>query len=418
MTETLTRAQCPMHRKAVETHKPFNHHGMTEFYREIRADVPIFHSPEIDHWVLTRREDVLAVFQDPQRFSAANAASPLFQWPDKVLKLLAEREVAVVATLINSDGDRHRRFKGVTSKFLNIKRFSSYEPQMRELVRGYIADMKGKKTVDLVDAVTYEFPAQVVFLLYGVTDFDPRKIKSWGDLRTKMIWGDLSDEELERAAVDLADFWDFAVDLVAKRKAHREDDYPSLLLNAMEGADSPVDENEVCNMVFALLLAGHETTTNAAGNLFLELLRHPGQWRKLVARPELIKNTVEEGLRYASSVVAWRRTALEDVEIAGTTIPKGGKLVLSLVSANRDEDHFEDGEVFDIERQNARTHLAFGNGMHHCAGAPLARLELRILLEEMTAAFPNMRLSEGQELKFMRTLSFRGPESLIVHPEG
>lgn len=418
MTIDTLAAQSSMPRNQHEPFRPFEHEGMAEFFREARQGIPVFYSPEINYWVLTRREDIVAVFRDPKRFSAGNATEPLFTWPPKVINILKERQVAIEATQVNSDGVRHAIIKSASSKFLNIKRFTQYEPAIRALAKNYIDQMKGKDTVDLVDAILYEFPAQILFMMYGVTDFDPRKIKSWGDLRTKMIWGDLSDAELEKAVTDLADFWDFACDLVERRKQKRGDDYPSMLLDLLDQGDHDLTENMVRNMLFALLLAGHETTTNAAGNLFLELLRHPDQWRKLVENPELARNAVEEGLRYASSVVAWRRIANEDVEIGGTHIPKGGKILLSLVSANRDEAQFDQSEIFDIERENARDHVAFGNGIHHCAGAPLARIELRILIEEMAAAFPNMRLLDGQNPEIIRTLSFRGPVTLMVRLNG
>ena len=411
---TCEANKCPMD-TASENHRAFQHNGMYEFFRDLRArEIPIFYSPKIGYWVLTRRQDVLCVFKDPDRFSAAIATQPLFPWPPSVMELLKSRGLEIEPTQVNSDAPRHGRLKGQSSKFLNIKRLSSYEPEIRVLARSYIDQMKGRETVDLVDALTYELPAQVVFLLYGVTDFDPRKIKSWGDLRIMMMFGNLSHEELDKAAHDLADFWDFTVDLFEARKAEPRDDYPSMLAETLKQDESPLTENEIKNMLFGILLAGHETTTNAAGNLFLELLRHRDQWKKLVADPALIRNAVEEGLRYASSVVAWRRTAKEDIEVGGVTIKKGDKILMSLGSANRDEAYFENGEAFDIERANARQHIAFGTGMHHCAGAPLARLELRIMLEEMVAAFPRMELVEDQEFAFTPTATFRGPEKLWV----
>ena len=146
----------------------------------------------------------------------------------------------------------------------------------------------------------------------------------------------------------------------------------------------------------------------------LELLRDPAQWAAVRDDPGLIPNAVEEGLRHASSVIAWRRRALQDVEFSGVTIPKDGKILIALASANRDEDRFEDGERFIAGRPNARDHIAFGNGIHFCIGAPLARLELRVILEELVAAFPDMALAAGQDVGFIRTIAFRGPHALWV----
>ena len=408
---------CPMH-TAARNYAPFDHEAMYPFFAQIRSEVPIFFCEEIGYWVVTRRADVLPTIRDHERFSAQIATQPLFPWPQKMLDYLNESNFTNEAVQVSCDQPRHTRVRTSAQAFLNIKRFASYEADLRALVRGYLDRIEGRDEVNLVDALTYEFPAQVVFLLLGERNFDPLKIKAWGDLRLNMIWGKPSNEELETGARDLAEFWDYAVNLVEARKEKPGDDYASFLLEKRNGDDAVLSANEICSLVFGLLLAGHETTTNAAGNLLLELLSHPDQWWKLVEIPSLIPNAVEEGLRFASSVVGWRRIAKQDVTIAGVNIPKGSKLFLAIASANHDEDQFDNPERFDVERPNARDHIAFGNGIHHCLGAPLARLELRIILEEMTARFPYMKLSENQDIAFTQTISFRGPSKLMVRPKG
>ena len=407
-------AGCPMH--AAEGFAPFEHRGMYSFLSSIREEVPVFYAPEIDHWVVTRRADIEAILPDSDRFSATIATQPVFPWPDSVGTYLDSRNFTNEAVQVACDPPRHDRVKTNASKFLNVRQYAKYEEPIRALVRGYIDKIKGRDTVDLVEALTYELPAQVVFMLLGVTDFDPRKIKAWGDLRLHMIWGRPTEQDMETAARDLADFWDFAVDLVEQRKRKPQDDYPSKLLELRGGDDAVLTENEICSLAFGLLLAGHETTTNAAANILLELLRRPKQWKAIAADSSLAKNAVEEGLRYASSVVAWRRRTKEPVTIGGVDIPADAKLMLSLASANRDPAKFDDPETFDIRRGEANQHIAFGKGLHHCAGAPLARMELRIVLEELTRAFPDMTLATDQEIDFTRTLSFRGPQQLTVHP--
>lgn len=410
-------AGCPMHRATAEF-QPFEHQGMYDFFGGIRDEVPIFHAPDIDYWVVTRREDIAAIMPDSDRFSASLATQPVFPWPASMGEYLRGRNFTNDAVQVACDPPRHGRIKSSATKFLNIRQFMSYEDQIRDLVRGYIDAMRGRDTVDLVEALTYELPAQVAFLLLGVTDFDPKKIKAWGDLRLHLIWGHLSEDEINTAACDLADFWDYTVALVQDRKVTPHDDYPSRLLALRDGDDTVLTDNEIKSLVFGLLLAGHETTTNAAGNLLLELMRHPDQWKALVDDASLIKNAVEEGLRHASSVVAWRRQAKVPVTIGGVDLPAGARLLLSLASANRDPGKFEDPDRFEVRRRNAQEHMAFGKGLHHCAGAPLARLELRIVLEELTQAFPRMALVPDQEIGFTRTLSFRGPDQLLVRLEG
>lgn len=416
VAETAARAgRCPAH-AATAAFSAFDHEAMYPFFARFRRDVPVFHADDIGYWVVTRREDALAIFQDPGRFSAEIATQPLQPWPQRALDYLRDRNFTNEAVQVACDPPRHTRIRSVASRFLNARKFASLEGEIRQRACGYLDRIEGREEVDLVDALTYELPAQVVFLLLGEKSFDPRKIKAWGDLRLRMIWGRPSEDELIAATRDLVDFWDYTANLVEARRKAPGDDYPSFLLHARNNDDSILTEDEIKSLVFGLLLAGHETTTNAAGNLLLELLRRPDQWKKLVERPELIPNAVEEGLRHASSVVAWRRTTREAVTIAGTDIPKGAKVLIALGSANHDEAHFESGEEFDVERSNPRDHIAFGKGIHFCLGAPLARLEMRVILEELTMRFPHMTLVAGQEIKFTQTISFRGPDRLVVRP--
>ncbi|MBL6431270.1 MAG: cytochrome P450 [Alphaproteobacteria bacterium] len=176
-------------------------------------------------------------------------------------------------------------------------------------------------------------------------------------------------------------------------------------------------ENEIKSLVFGLLIAGHETTTNAAGNLFLELMKRPEEWAKIVQRPELVANAVEEGLRYASSVVAWRRTAKVDVTIAGRISPRATgsswpwppPIMTAPVSMTRKHS------MWNVAIR-ASTSLSGAGSTPACA--PLARLELKVLLEELSARFPDMALVPGQEIDWTKTISFRGPSQLRVRLRG
>lgn len=413
----VSNSGCPMQNIGADF-EPFEHEGMYDYFAKIRPDCPIFYAEELGYWVVTRREDVQAILRDKDTYSAEIATQPICPWPEKMNSYLNENGFTNEAVQVACDPPRHSRIRAVASRFLNVRQFSFYEDELRKLVRGYLDKMAGQDEANLVEAVFYEFPAQAVFLLLGERNFDPRQIKKWGDLRLNMIWGKLSDEELETAVHDLLEFWEYASDLVEDRKVKSSDDYPSFLLEKRDGDDAVLTENEIKSLVFGLLIAGHETTTNAAGNLFYELLKRPDQWRKLVQNPDLIPNAVEEGLRFSSSVVAWRRISKVPVTVAGQELPAGTKFLVSLGSANHDETRFEDAETFDISRKNARDHLAFGNGIHACLGAPLARLELRVLLEEFTARFPDMALIPDQKIGWTKTISFRGPDRLKVRLNG
>ena len=399
-------------------YKPFEQEGLHEFFTTARQEQPVFYCEEIGHWVVSRREDVIAVFRNPDQFSAAPALQTINPYPPELVAYLKENNFTIEPVQSNCDRPNHTRIRQAAGQFLNAKRYMSYEPQVRELVQSYIEKMKGKDVVDLVDAINYEFPAQVVFLMMGIKDIEPRQLKRWAQNRVAMTWGYLPQEQMLDAGKELNSFFQFCRQIVEDRKRNPGDDYPSKLLAIRNNDDAILTENEVVCLLFALLLAAHEATTNALTNLQLQLLSHKDAWKRLVADPSLIPNALEEGFRHSSSVINWRRQALEDVEVGGVTIPKGGKVILALCSANRDESKFENPHEFDIDRPNVREHIAFGQGIHVCLGAPMVRIQMKAVMEALVANFPDMALVEGQKLDWLKTITFRGPRSLMVHLGG
>jgi cytochrome P450 len=166
--------------------------------------------------------------------------------------------------------------------------------------------------------------------------------------------------------------------------------------------------------MITLLVAGHETTTAQITNGILHWLTHREQWQQLCQQPEAIPRAVEEMMRYDPSVCTWRRYVAQETVINGATIPQGANLLLMLNSANRDTSIFPEADSINIHRDNVKDHLAFGYGIHYCVGAPLARLEMIILFEELTRRLPTLHLVPDQALTYTRNLSFRSPIALHV----
>jgi len=260
----------------------------------------------------------------------------------------------------------------------------------------------------------YELPAQVLFMLLGIPEDEVSNVKRWADNRLLLIFGKLTKEKQLEAAHELVDYWQYCVRHVESKKASPGADLPSDMLAARNGDDSILTMMDITLTVFGLLLAGHETTSNMSANAVLALLENEGSWQQLQQNPALIPNAVEELIRYRPSVVAWRRKTLEAVDIAGVPIPKDSRLLLFLASANRDGDKFDDADKLDLLRKRARAHISFGFGAHFCLGAPLARLELQIILERLTQRIPDMRLQTPQDFSFIETVQFRGPTTLHV----
>jgi cytochrome P450 len=390
-------------------YKPFEHHGMYELFARARTQEPVFFCAEINYWVVTRREDILPLLQETSRFSADIALAPATPLTPEAVAIL-KAGMGAEPTQVNCDPPKHTRIRQVAGRFLNAKRYAALEPDIRRLAREALDALEGRPENDLVEDLVYEFPARVLFLLMGIPAQDAPKIKQWADYRLLMTFGDLSPQEQRRGAEDMVAYWRYCVELVADRQRRPRDDYASFLIAHRAEAEPPLSDNEIVSLVFGLLLAGHETTTNLSANALLALLSHRPSWQAICADASLIPGAIEEVLRTASSVVCWRRRAREATTVRGVTIPAGANLLLALGSANYDEAVFPEPERLDIRRANAREHLSFGKGTHFCIGAPLARLELKVLLEEITGKYPALTLVEGQHVDYIRTIAFLGPK--------
>lgn len=410
-------AGCPVSGLGAE-YRPFDHWSMYPLFERARKEEPVFFCPEINYWVVTRREDVLSVFRDPDRFSSAISLAPVKPLAESVLTYLQQNGYGAEATQVSCDRPRHTRIRQYAGQLLSAKEFHGLGPEIRRLVREAADAIAGNSRVDMMADFAHELPARVLFLILGIPDEDTPKIKQWADDRLLFTFGDLDEAGQQRAAERMLDYWKYCVRMVEDRKKHPRHDYASRLLGMRAGDDARLTENEVASLVFGVLLAGHETTTNMTLNAIHALLTHRDAWDAICADPSLIPNAVEECLRTASSVVCFRRRTLQDVEIAGVSIPEGANILLAMGSANYDESQYENPTRFDIRRENARTHLSFGNGIHFCLGAPLARLELQIILEELTRRWPNMRLADDALPEMIRTIAFRGPTTLWVELGG
>jgi cytochrome P450 len=213
----------------------------------------------------------------------------------------------------------------------------------------------------------------------------------------------------------MSDLFTYVEDFVRGRADDLRDDYTSDLLRIREEDEDALSLEEVTSIIYSLTFAGHETTTNLIANGLRQLLTRREAWNELREDPDLIENAVEEMLRFDTSVPAWRRMATRPIEISGVEVPEEARLLLLLASANRDEEQFDEPDVFDIHRENAGKHLAFSQGIHYCLGAALARLEAGIAFKLLTARMPDLRLaSEDQTMEFDPNISFRGPKELWV----
>jgi len=365
------------------------------FLAQARESEPIFYSPEVDHWVITRYEDVRDILRDPETYSSRMAQSPIKAWPTEAVELFQAQNFKIKPVFSNNDPPSHTQVREFTRNAFTPKRIKWIEPHVRRLVNEAIDKVIQRGSADLVKEILYETPARVLFAFLGIPSGDVEKVKQWSQGRAVLTWGRPSDEEIMALMPPFIDYFNYCFEMVDRLAQNPGDDYTSELIKELE-EEKP---------------AGIDTVTQSSLGL-RALLTQRESWDALCADPKLIPNAVEEIIRYDSSVIAWRRVTNQAVELCGVKIPKDAQLLLMLAGANRDEDEFENAEKFDIHRKRPQRHMSFGHGIHYCLGAPLARLELRIFLEEFTHRMPSLRLAAEQDYQYSPNTSHRGLRTL------
>jgi cytochrome P450 len=376
------------------------------------ARVPVrVHFGRDEAYLVTRYDDAATVLRD-ERFvkdvrSARNTHDLGLPWMPRALKPLAH-------TMLDSDGEEHRRLRTLVRDTFAPKHIAHLEPRVRELVGTLLERMAAAERVDLVADFALPLPLTVISEMLGVPERDRLRFRRWFSSLVGASASNRPNLSLLLKVPDILAMMRFLRRLVVERRAYPGDDLVSRLALAQEG-DDRLSEDELVAMVGILLIAGYETTVNLIATGMLLLLGHPDQLVRLREDPALIDSAVEELLRLATPVdVATERYAREEVEIAGVTIPRGALVLVAIVSANADEMRFPQPERMDVSRAENR-HLAFGLGPHYCLGAPLARMEARVALEALLQRFPQLRLAmPAEQLHWRPGVSLRGLVSLPV----
>ncbi|SDZ34292.1 Cytochrome P450 [Variovorax sp. YR634] len=385
-----------------------------EYVRWAREQEPIFYSPKLGYWVLTRYADIKAVFRDNITFSPSNALEKITPTGEEANAVLASYGFALNRTLVNEDEPAHMPRRRALMDPFTPEALKHHEPMVRELARTYVDRFIDDGKADLVDQMLWEIPLTVALHFLGVPEEDMDTLRKYSIAHTVNTWGRPKPEEQVAVAHAVGNFWQYAGKVLEKMR--QDPDAPGWMQYGIRKQmlhPEVVTDSYLHSMMMAGIVAAHETTANATANAMKLLLQHPDVWRELCEDPGLIPNAVEECLRHNGSVAAWRRLVTKDTQIDGVDLPAGSRLLIVTSSANHDEGHFADADLFDIRRDNASDHLTFGYGSHQCMGKNLARMEMQIFLEEFTRRLPHMRLSE-QRFTYVPNTSFRGPEHLWV----
>jgi cytochrome P450 len=353
-------------------------------------------------WLVTSYDDARALLADPRVSKDYRRAVELLP-PDAAGQFASPLR----AHMLSTDPPDHTRLRKLVTKAFTSRTVEGLRPRIEQVATGLLNTMPAGGTVDLVGAYALPLPIVVICELLGVPVADRDRFRDW----TLTFVADTTPEALDEATRQMAAY---LAALIEDKRAHPGDDLASRLVQVSDDGDQ-LSSRELLSMLFLLLVAGFETTVNLIGNGVLALLRHPAQLALLQSDPALLPGAVEEFLRYEGPVnIATIRFTTEPVGVGGTVIPAGQFVLISLLAANRDERQFADPDRLDITRPPG-AHLAFGHGIHHCLGAPLARLEGQIAIGALLRRFPGLALAaEPGDLRWRDSTLMRGLHELPV----
>jgi cytochrome P450 len=375
-----------------------------EVFRRLRAESPVCFLPEPDgpgYWGVFTYDELFDVSRHPQRFGSN---------PSVFIKDDEDGDAGASELMLNQDPPRHTQLRKLVNKGFTPRQINALEPRIREHVAAILDAAAAKGVFDLVTDVAVEVPLQVIAELIGVPEDERHTVFAWTE-RMMTIDDPESGGSVEDARAAIGEMFAYVDRLAAERADGDGDDLLSVLLRAEVDGDrlSPLD----VDLFFMLLMnAGSETTRNLITGGTLALFQHPEERARLAADPALLASAIEEMLRFITPVMHFRRTARADTLLGGQRIREGDKVVMWYSSANRDDAHFTDADRFDVAR-TPNEHVAFGaGGPHFCLGASLARLESRIVFEELLARLP--ALEQAGPVKRLGSNFINGIKSLPV----
>jgi cytochrome P450 len=380
---------------------------LLDLFDGIRAETPVLRieSPSGDHepfWLITRHDDVMRISKDNATFLNAPRPSVFTNKAGEALaRSITGGSPNLVQSLVSLDAPKHPKLRKLTQEWFMPKNLKLIEGEIRVLAKRTVDRLiAAGPEADFVPLVSAPYPLHVVMQILGVPEEDePRML-----FLTQQMFGG-QDKDLNKSGIDnlspdqiteivvgaVKDFTAYFESLAAKRREHPTDDVATILANgSIDGA--PLDPLDLAGYYIIIAAAGHDTTSASTAGAMLALARDPEQFAKVKADRSLVAGIVEEAIRWTTPVQHFMRMANADVELSGVKIAKGDWLMLNYVAANHDPQQFDNPRRFDASRDHNR-HLAFGAGAHQCLGLHLARLEMRILFEELLDRLESVELS-------------------------
>jgi cytochrome P450 len=379
---------------------PAAEHPLDPFpqYRRMRDSAPVFHDEQSGSWHVFRYDDVQRVLTDHAVFSSRMVGEDA-----------SETGQLFAASLISTDPPRHRQLRSLVTQAFTPRAVEGLAPRISALTEELLNGIASLGTADLIKELAYPLPVIVIAELMGIPAEDRNRFKQWSDVIVSQTRSGTEDAEHRVTNREMTDYF---LAMIEQRRSRPGNDLISALLGA-EIDGQKLSVAELLGFCSLLLVAGNETTTNLIGNAVLCFTEAPDTLHRLVAEPSLLPQAVEEVLRFRSPVQSMYRVTATDTTLGGVPVPAGAPLVAWIGSANRDERQFQRPEQFDVDRGPSR-HLAFGQGIHFCLGAPLARLEANIALTAVLSRLPGLVLAAGARLERMDSTIIYGLKELPV----
>jgi cytochrome P450 len=378
------------------------------FYRSLQTKHPVYFSPVLRGWILSRYSDVVEVLQD-SRFSVDRRQAKIFQRLQPFASLRPDFTEAITRSLLMVDPPDHTRLRRLVNKAFTPRVVENLRPRIQVVVDELLDRVEKQGEMDLIRDLAYPLPVIVISEMLGIASDDHAKFKEWSDALTALVDPMQAEDGMGPAQDAYVQLSAYLRSVFEERRREPRQDLISALVSVEEQGDSLTDA-ELLSLSALILAAGHETTTNLLGNAVLALLRNPSERRRLQDDPSLIASAVEEFLRYDSPVQITDRVATQDCEVAGQAVRKGVLVGLILAAANRDPEQFAEPDRLDVGRRDNR-HIAFGHGAHFCLGASLARTEAQIAISTLLRRFPDFD-GERDPQEWKRSTVLRGPMSL------
>ncbi len=381
-------------------------------YQQLRARGPVFWDEENGGgWVVTNYADVMAGLRDP-RFTAERIDIGTDWLPEDLRPVLEQPIYALANQMLFLDPPDHTRMRGLVARAFTPRMIEKLRPRIQHIVDELLEPLAEQGHMEVIEAFSYPLPAIVIAEMLGVPAKDRDRFTVWTDHFGRLLDSkDLTFDGLIEALQGVNEFMEYFRASIKQQRQHPQDNLMQAMLAAEEHGDV-LSENELLGNCVLILAAGHGTTTHLIGNGLVALLRNPEQMELLRANPSLLPSAVAEFLRYDSPVQLTSRVAKTDLRIRDTEIQAGQQVTFVLGAANHDPAQFANPDVLDIRRPENR-HMAFGQGIHFCLGAPLARVEGEIAFGNLLKCFPHLHL-ESETLEWFPSRAFRGVVELPV----